>query len=159
MVLENIMANTIDWIVIDVYPGKPIGAIGFIENKAAVIAAFYDAYDTNRDGKVSWGEWGVSWIPGLNVADYEIATVAMTARVNSSVLRRDGTFHQLANDIYLNFATGLVKEGLYKSYLSRSVGSIGTSVAGRLTENLVKRYLIKKGMESAVKKAYQAFVG
>lgn len=150
------MGKGIDWIVIDEYPGKPIGAVGFIGNEAAIIAAFYDAYDTDQDGKVSWTEWGISWIPGLNVDAYEITKVAMTARVNQKVLKRDGNFFQLANNIYLKFATGLISEGIYKAYLGRAVSDAGAKIAGVLAEDLVKQYLIKKGFGYAVKKALDA---
>lgn len=150
------MGQGIDWIVIDEYRGKPIGAIGFVGNDAAVIAAFYDAYDTDQDGKVSWTEWGISWIPGLNVDDYEITKVAMTARVNQKVLKRDSGFPQLANNIYLNFASGLISEGVYKAYMGRAISAGGTIIAGVLSEDLVKRYLIKKAFGYAVKKALDA---
>jgi hypothetical protein len=39
------------------------------------------------------------------------------------------------------------------------VGNIANVVAGRLTSNTVKKFVIRKGMEKLVKSAYDSAVG
>ena len=61
------MADAIEWVVVEKF-GKEIGAIGFIGDKASVVTAFYNDYDGNKDGKVSWAEWTVGKLSPLSLS-------------------------------------------------------------------------------------------
>ena len=151
------MADNIDWTVIDKF-GKQIGAVGFIGDKAAVVAAFYDDYDGNKDGKVGWGERIVGKLSPLSLHGSAITEVAMQARVEMDVVMRDPSFQSVAVDLFLNFAKGLILDGIYAVYFSQGVSAIAKPIAGRLVSNIVVQFSIRKGMEGAVKKAYNEVV-
>lgn len=150
------MAGNIDWIVVTGNTNKKIGAVGFIGDQAAVIVSFYDYRDGNQDGKVSWGEAIGAKLSPFDLKKKPIAEVAMQARYDTDVMMRDPGFNQMAVNIFLNFASGLVADGVYAAYFSRAVGGLAGGVAGGVTSNVVKQFAIKKGMESAVKQAYQS---
>lgn len=142
----------IAWIVIEKY--KQIGAIGFIDNQAAVVVAFYDDYDGNQDGKVGWLEWGVGKLSLVNVKNSAVTEVAMAARYDQRVLRKDPKFQQEAAAMFLDFAQGLVADGLYSSYFSSRVSALIKPIAGRITSNVVAQYVIAKHMHKQVRKVY-----
>lgn len=151
------MANNIDWIMINRL-GKQIGAVGFIGDKAAVVAAFYDDYDANKDGKVGWGERIAGKLFPLKLHGLAIAEVAMQARYEPNVVERDLLFQSVAvNNFFLNFTKGLVSQGIYTVYFSQLVTSFAKPIAGRLANNIVAQFAIRKGMEGAVDKAYTEF--
>ena len=151
------MAEKMDWIIIENF-GKQIGAIGFIGDKAAVVVSFYDDNDGNQDGKVSWGEWLAAKISPVGLTGKATVEVAMAARVEMDVIMRDPTFGSMAMNMYLNFAKGLIADGIYAAYFSRGVSAIAKPMAGRIATNIVAQFVVRKGMESAVKAAYQGVV-
>lgn len=144
--------SDISWIVIEKY--KEIGAIGFIGNKAAVITAFYDDYDGNQDGTVGWFEWGVGKLGFVSVKNSAVTEVAMAARHDMRVMRKDSGFAEEAGEMFLAFAAGLVSDGLYTAYFSRAVSPLIKTIAGRITSNVVAQYVISKKMNKEVRKIY-----
>ena len=152
------MADQIDWIIIKGFGDRNIGAIGFIGNKAAVVAAFYDDRDGNKDGKVSWGEAIAAKISPIKIKGRAVVEVAMAARLELDVVERDPSFPQEAIAAFQNFATGLIIDGIYASYLKFSVGQAAGAVAGRMVIGTAQQFMIRKGMEAAVKGLYDATV-
>lgn len=148
------MADDIEWIVITGNGNREIGALGIIDGKVAIISSFYEDYDGNQDGKVSWGEWIAAKLSPIGIEGMAVTEVAMAARYDMRVLERDPSFSQEAAKIFLQFASGLVADGIYAVYFSRGVSAVAKPIAGRLTSNLVKQFVIRKGMEKAVKKLY-----
>ncbi|MCQ0989690.1 hypothetical protein [Jiella marina] len=146
--------RTIDWIIVRDFKKREIGAIGFIGNKAAVIGSFYDYRDGNMDGQVSLGERIAAMISPFDLKRRAIVEVAMTARYDPNVLMRDTSFAQMAAHHYLSFAAGLINDGVYAVYFSRGVKSIAGAVAGRVAAGTIKQFLIRKGMEKAVREIY-----
>jgi hypothetical protein len=146
--------SQIEWIVIEGLGNKQIGAIGFIGRQAVVVASFYEDFDGNQDGKVSWGEWIVGKASPLGIKGKAVVEVAMAARYDMRVLERDPSFQQEAAQMFLKFAQGLVADGLYAVYFSRGVGAIAKPIAGRITSDIVKQFVIRKGMEKTVKALY-----
>lgn len=151
------MANTIDWIIVDRF-GKQIGAVGFIGNQASVVVAFYDDYDADKSGKVSWGEWSIGKLSPLSLKGNAVVEVAMQARYDENIMMRDPSFQTLSANLFVNFAKGLIADGIYAAYFSQAVSAIATPIAGRMASNMVAQFAIRKGMESAVKAAYGAAV-
>ncbi len=152
-------ANSMDWVLITKFGDKPIGAIGFMGNTAVSVVAFYDDRDGNKDGKVSWGEWGAAKLSPISLEGSAVTEVAMQARVEPDVILRDGDFPTMAANMFLNFAKGLVLDGIYAAYFSRGVSMAGGGIAKKVTSGMVKEFVIKKGFESAVKEAFKAGVG
>jgi len=147
------------WIIIEDFAKREIGAIGFIGNKAAVVASFYEDADGNMDGEVSTTEWIVSKISPIGIGGIGVTRVAMAARHEMDVVLRDPGFNQMAMNIFSSFASGLVADGVYAVYFSRGVSSVAKGIAGRAATGMVKQFAIKKGMEKAVKEAYKSGVG
>ena len=149
------MAERIDWVPVERF-GKPIGAVGFIGDTATVIVAFYDDFDPNKDGKVGWGEWVVGHMSPVSLKGNAVAEVAMQARNDVAISGRDPSFPQMAANVFVSFAASMVKDAIYTVYFSSAVSSVCGSIAGRLASNVVASYAIRKGMEKAVKAAYDA---
>lgn len=102
------------------------------------------------------GEWGASKL--WSVEGRATATVAMQARVNMDVLLRDASFGQEAMKMYLNFAAGQIKQGVYTVYFSRGVKTVGGAIAKRITSGMVKELVVRKGFEKAARNAFEAAV-
>lgn len=148
---------SIDWkIVRNSWTNKPIGAVGFIGNELAVITAFYEDKDANQDGSVGIGERVFSM---FSMKGRAVAEVASHAYADPDILMRDPSLYNLRGKLLVNFASGLVKEGIYKAWFSVSVGRAAGAIAGLVTQNAVKSFVIKKGLEKAVEAAYKQSVG
>lgn len=146
--------DEIEWIVIEGLGNKQIGAVGILEGKVAVVVSFYEDYDGNQDGKVSWGEWIAAKLSPIGIKNKAVVEVAMAARYDMRVLEKDESFQQEAARMFLQFAAGLVADGIYAVYFSRGVSAVAKPIAGRLTSNVVKQFVIRKGMEKAIKTIY-----
>jgi hypothetical protein len=148
-----------DWVLITRTTTSPIGAIGFVENTAAVVVAFYDDKDANKDGKVSTGEWLTFKLSPVSMKGMNVAEVAMQARHNSMVVERDPGFYQTSAQIFVNFAHSMTMDALYKLYFAKGVSAVGSGVAKIITSDMIKQMVIKKGFEKAVKDAFKETVG
>lgn len=144
----------LEWVSIKNLGPEPIGAIGFIGNNVVAVIAFYDDKDANQDGKVSLGERVISSLSPISVEGRNVTEVAMTARVDRDITRRDASIDQMAKQMHLQFFSGLVMEGFYTVYFARGVKMTGKGVAKLITNNMVKELVIRKGFEAAVKKAF-----
>jgi len=148
----------LDWIAVqDAFDKKKdIGAVGFVGNDIVTIVSFYDAADANRDGEVSWGEWLVSKNPIISTDGINITEVCQAAKYDMRILQRDASIIDMANKQFMEFATGLVMDGVYAVYFSRGVKMAGGAVAKTITKSMVKQMIIRKGFEKVAKEAYQA---
>ena len=149
---------SVEWIEITKFGPNPIGAIGFVDGKAAIVVAYYDDLDGNKDGKVGWGEWVAGKISPINIEGSAVVEVAMQARVEMDVLMKDPSFPQVAGNMFLNFARGLVIDGIYAAYFARGVSMASRGVAKIVTSGTIKEMVVRKGMETAVKKAFNEAV-
>jgi hypothetical protein len=151
--------DQLDWVIVKSGPNdKPIGALGFYGDKVAVVTAFYEDTDANEDGKVSIGEKIVSLISPLSVEGREVASVAMAARNDPDVISRDQSFYTEAARMFVAFATNLTFDGLYAVYFSRAIGQLSSIVAAGAVDGLVKQFVVRKGMESIIKRLYDSAV-
>lgn len=147
------MADKLDWVSITKWGDDPIGAIGFLGNDAVAVIAFYDDKDGNKDGKVSVGERIAAFVSPVSIEGMNVVEVAMQARVDMDIIMRDASFAQAAAQMYVSFAAGLVIEGAYAVYFKPGVSMVGKGVAKRITDGMVKEFVVRKGFEAAVKKA------
>ena len=150
--------SKMDWIVVRKFRDQPIGAVGFVGSRAAVIAAFYDDADGDDDGSVSLVERAVYTISPVNLRGRQVVAVAMAARLDTEILSRDAGFGAEAMQLYLNFARGLISDGLYAVYFARGIKGVSGQLAERVSSDLIKQFVIRKGMEKAVKAAYDGTV-
>jgi hypothetical protein len=142
-----------EWkIVRNSWTNKPIGAVGFVGDEVAVIASFYEDKDFNEDGEIDLKE---KFLMMFSMKGRAIASVATHAYADPDILIRDPSFGAMRGEALTTFAAGLVAEGVYKVYFSRAVGTAAGAVAGQITQNAVKAFIIKKTLASAVKKAYE----
>lgn len=148
------MAQQFDWIVVKDYSGKDIGMVGFLGNDAVAIAAFYDGRDANKDGKVSWAEWGVAKVSPINLSGTAVAEVAMAGRADMRIYERDPSYQQMSANIYTSFAAGLVMDGVWAVYFKPGVSAIASGAAKRITSSMIKQMVIRKGFEKAAKTAF-----
>lgn len=151
-------ADHFDWVLVTRF-GKTIGAVGFLGNDAVAVTAFYDDADGNKDGKVSIGEWVASKISPIGIRGSAVVEVAMAARTDFDILMRDAGFAQMAMQMWLNFARGLIADGIYTAYFARGVSMAGKGIAMTVTSGTIKQLVIRKGFEKAAKEAFDAGVG
>ena len=133
----------------------PIGAIGFLGDDAVCVVSFFDDRDGNKDGKVSVGERLASMLSPLSLKNSAVVEVAMNARFDMDVLSRDPSFNQMAMKMYLNFARGLIVDGIYATYFGRGVKIGAGQLAVTLTSDRIKQIVIRKGFEKAVETAFK----
>lgn len=150
--------DDIEWVAITGLGNKKIGAVGFSGGKAIATIAFYEDYDGDMDGDVSWGEWLAAKMSPIGLDGYALVQVMMAAKHNMDVLRRDATYAQEADRAFLSFANGLIKDGVYAAYFSIPVKMTGAGIAGQITQSAIKGFAIRKGFETAAKKAFQEAV-
>jgi hypothetical protein len=155
----SVMAGDIDWMIVKGWGQKQIGAAGFIDNKISVFTAFYEDADANKDGHVGKIEWATSLLMPVSNNGGNLVQVAMQARADFDILARDQDVDTMAKNMYYNFAKGLGKQGVYAAFFSVGVGQIAEGIAGRLANQIVVQFAIRKGMEYAVKQAYLRSVG
>lgn len=147
-------ASNLDWVLIHKFGDDPIGAIGFLGNDAVSIIAFYDDRDGNQDGKVSFAEKVASMLSPISIEGRSVTEVAMQARIDMDVLKRDASFANMAVQLYLNFARGLIIDGIYATYFARGIKMTGKGAAKLVTTGAVKELIVRKGFEKAVKEAF-----
>jgi hypothetical protein len=147
----------IEWAVVQKFQ-KNIGAFGFIGDKVAIIAAFYDSKDANKDGKVSLSERIVSFISPIKFEKAALVEVVEQGRVDTDALIRDPNFATERAALLVNFANGMIVDGIYASYLKMPVGRAAGEIAGRIVTGAVAQFFIRKGMEATVKKIYDEAV-
>ena len=151
------MTEQFDWVVVSKH-GREIGAIGFIGDDAVAVASYFDGRDGNKDGEVSIMERVGSSLLGMENAG--VAEVAMTARLDVDIYQRDPSFRTMAGSIFTSFAAGLVADGLWQSYFRAGVKTAASGVAATITSNKIKQIVIRKGFETAARKAFtQAVAG
>ncbi len=147
-----------DWVLIKKWSDTPIGAVGFLNNEAVAVIAFFDDKDGNKDGKVSFGEKVAAFLSPIKLDGSAVTEVAMQARVEMDVIMRDPGFNQMAMNLFMNFARGIILDGIYAVYFSRGVSMAGGGIAKQVTSGMVKEFVVKKGFETAVKEAFKAAV-
>ncbi len=153
-------SEQMQWITVyDNLSSKPIGAVGLLvqedgSQRVAVIATYYDDYDANYDGSVSLKEKVVGKIFPISLKGKELAKVAMQARLETDVLEKDPTFPKEAASIFVKFGTSMALDAVYATYLKTSVGRAAGGIAGQIVTGGAKQFFIRKGMEAAIKKAY-----
>ncbi len=150
--------STIEWVVVSDNLYRQIGAVGFLGNQAVAVISFYADRDLDMNGRVSIGEQIASRFP-LDQRNRMITMVAMHGRVDENIILRDPTFQQMAGQLFVNFASGLAIQGIYIAYFQRGVSAVANGIATRITSNMVKGFVIRKGFEAVVKKIFLAAAG
>jgi len=153
----------LEWVPIrSAFTNRVIGAIGFVGDRAAVAVSFYEDADWNQDGKLSKIERYGKYIPVAGNLFFKkgraVTEVVMAARGDPDVMLRDPSYSREAVKQFQDFATGLIFTGLYEVYFSRAVSGLAGGAAGAITDNVVKGYVIRKGMEKLVQDAYDSAV-
>lgn len=130
-----------------------------LNGSACVIIAYYDDRDGNRDGKVSFAERAAAFISPISIEGMATTEVAMAAKYDMRILQIDPGFANMATQMYLNFARGLILDGIFTVYFKPGISVIGGGIAKKITAGMVKELVVKKGFEAAVKKAFMADAG
>lgn len=146
----------LDWMLVKGWNDKAIGAVGFVDDKAAVIISFYDDHDFDQDGTVSWKEKAQSFLPFIGKKGRVLAEVAMQAYATPDIAMRDPAIRQMAYGQLVSFAQDLIKEGIYTVYFARGVKMAGSGLAVLVTSNTIKQMVIREGFKKIVKEAFDA---
>jgi hypothetical protein len=146
--------GNLEWVMVPGIGGRAIGAVGFIGDHAAVVVAFHDDLDGNMDGEVDWVEWIAGRISPVHLDGKAVTEVAMAARFVPGIVTRDGEFDSWAKEAFVGFAGGLVIDGLYAAWFSLGVRAIAGGIASAIGGGIVREYVIRKSMESAVHRLY-----
>lgn len=139
-----------EWIEIEGAGGQIIGAVGFLDGRAAIIVSYYDDADANRDGSVSWMEWFASVISPISLDGQAVAEVAMAARFNMEASLRDSSLHTWTAQIFQQRFTSAVSDGVFAVYFGRIVGMSATSISSRLVGGTIRSFIVARSMETVV---------
>jgi len=135
---------------------KVIGAIGFVENKIAVVATFYADKDWNNDGRVSFLKENVGSFM-FSFRGRALLDVTKEARLDTNIYIKDPEgITKLHSKGLTQFGFGMINEGIYLSYFKMGVAKSCGAIAGKLVRGTAAKFLLRKGMEKAVKEAYDA---
>ena len=146
----------VDWVTVKSRSNKPIGMIGFIGDRIAVVAAFFEDKDWNHDGAVDVKERFLSL---FSLKGKAVTEVVNRAYDDPTIMMRDPSIYRLRGQMTAEFTAGMAKEGVYKAWLSMHVGRAAGALASTLGTNAVKSFVIKKGMEKAVEATYMKSIG
>lgn len=148
--------NEIEWIVVNNgVSNRPIGAVGFIDNRLAIIGTFYADRDADYDGKVGVGEYLGSML--FSQDGRALAEVAGEASVTPEILLKDAdAIVELANKTMMSHFVRMTGDAAYNVYFKRGIGALAKPLAAKMVSGAFKQFLVRKGMEAAVKRAYQA---
>ena len=147
------MSDDVDWVIIR-EAGKAIGALGLIDDTVSIVAPFFDDRDANQDGDVSVGERITFIMSPISVRGMAAAHVAMVGRLDERVYLRDPDFDRAAKAMWLNFSSGLVAQAAFVAWIGYSLQRATGALAPMITPNVAGQFVIRKGMEAAVKKAW-----
>ncbi|MEM8490349.1 MAG: hypothetical protein AAF756_05940 [Pseudomonadota bacterium] len=139
-------------IVNDSWKKTPIGAIGFIGDEIAVVGTFYEDSDFNNDGKTDLKE---RFLMPFSMRGRALANVLSHAYADPKIATIDSSLAAMRGRAVQAFAGGMLVEGVYLAYFKRGVGSVAGSAAKALVKGPFARFVVKKGMGSMVKSAYQ----
>ncbi len=140
-----------DWVFI--HDGdEEIGAIAFIDRRAAVIASFRDHGPSNGTSPSA----NDTSAPLFDFECLAVLQVAMAARHNEIVQHWDGVFARDAEEMWLRFATGLAHSAIHSAYFSRGVNTLSRFQPGSSRDGMIRQYAIRRGMERAVERVYQS---
>lgn len=162
------MSDEISWMAVKSRSGdKVIGAIAFVGEEPAVILAYYDEADANKDGKVSFAERAASFLSPIGLGGTGVMEVlargkdqaiAATANPNGSQMtsgRASNVSAMLGSQI-TQVGMQMAMDGFFKAYIGTGI-NVGVGKAGAALEwNMIKGFAVKKGMEAAAKKAFEA---
>lgn len=132
-----------------------IGAVGFIDDRLAVVSTFYPDRDWDHDGRVDLLErFGTMFtMRGMALAD-----VLTRAIEDPDIMLRDTSIRELHGRAVVQFASGMILEGLYCTYLRLSVRQASSILASSLVNGAAARFFVRKGMEQAVKQVYNTAI-
>jgi hypothetical protein len=147
--------TTIQWKEVRSWGNRAIGAVGLVGDEVVVIVSYYEDADGNMDGKVSWGERLASMVSPIRVGGSGITRVAVQAAADPDIVERDPGFRDQANQLFMGFAKQAVSDGIYAAYFSRAVGQGSGAIARGVIAGSIKQFIVKKGMEATVKKAFR----
>ena len=153
------MDKELEWVTVTSNQNSnAIGAVGFDGGQAVVIATFLDDRDWNEDGVISLAERISAYMPIFGKKGRVLAYVATQASYDDQIAGRDPSFRQLQSSIFVNFATSLILDGIYQSYLSFAVSGAVKAAATQMVANPVLQFFLRKGMEASIKASYDAAV-
>ena len=131
---------------------KPIGAIGFLNNKIAAVATYYSDKDWDHDGKVSAKERFGSMFGLGGKAYVEVLTQAYS---DPDLFMKDPNgMRQFHGNAVTQFASGMMLDGIYITYFKMGISQACGALAANLVKGSATRFVVRKGMEQAVKRAY-----
>jgi hypothetical protein len=133
-----------------------IGAVVFIDDQIVAIVAYFEDKDWDHSGDVDLKERFFSF---FGLKGKALAEVASRAIEDPNIMMRDPAIRQWQGNLLTAFASTMIIEGLYKTYLSLPISRASGVIAGQITQSAIKSFVIKKGMEKAVEAAYKQATG
>ena len=152
----SVYADKIDWMFVPGLAGQNIGAIGFINNRIAVISAFFE--EGKKDGTLFWFDWSLEKNWPICCESHAVLEVAFSASVMPEVIRRDGSFYKWSQHYFTNFAGKINTEATLVSFFSIEIKKLNEEASAIIGGGLVREYIIRPGMEAAVHRCYASSV-
>lgn len=160
------MSQPIEWILVsDRFGNKKIGCVGFIGDDPIAVLGFYDDYDANKDGTVSSLEWLAGKVFPVSLNGTNTLEVLARAREQATLMIASGASPERAANVSRMFARsfssigiGMVLDGVFRAYIAPGISMSGQAIGQHIGANMIKTFLIKKGMEATAKAAFEAAI-
>jgi len=146
--------SKVDWVVVKTARGEPIGAVGFLDNRIAIVGSFYDDRDINRDGRVSIKERATHIL--MSNSDRALTDVLVNAAQSEEVFMRDDRIYLMEAAAITRYFMRMAGEAAYNRYFAPGVSALAKPLARRAVDGAFARFVVTKGMENAVKRAFEA---
>ena len=141
------------WFEIKGNTGKSIGAVGVRGSNVICVLAYFEDYDANQDGTVSFGERAVGTLSGLSGAlqGKALLEVVMQARFEPELMCDSDFVDSTFSTTYGRWARNAVANAVWAGYFKPVIGVAASRITAELGTGVVKSFAIKKGMEAVAK--------
>lgn len=147
------MVNLTWYPIKEAYGSKIVGTAAFQGDDLIVVTSFYDDKDMNLDGEVSLLEK----LNPFGMGGKGLAMSFTGLKSNPDLWMKDpNAINSGWGRAFVKLGSGLIADGIYLVYFNQAVGKLSGVAASGITSNPIKNFVIKKGMEKLVKKAYEA---
>lgn len=128
-----------------------------LDGRVAVIIPLHDPRDGDWNGVVSFGEWAIGGALGLG----GVLESAEMSRLMQEIAVKECDFEmkQAGEQQLLATMFAAVSWGFKMVYVDRWAGAVGKLATAGMAAAPVTQFLVRKSLEAAIKRTYDAAVG
>ncbi|KAG1713772.1 Protein ClpV1 [Nymphon striatum] len=149
--ITNVTIKRDEWVEIHKGDGTAIGALAILDGKLAAIAAYHEDADWDQDELEAFFQV-------IGAKGRSVLAVATQAKSDPDLLINYPSIYNMQGNLTAQYGAAMVVDGIYAVYFSRGVKVMSKGIARTIVSGTVKEFVVQKGLESAVKKAFEASI-